>query len=435
MALRNNRAIAREKHVAQYHFEIAELMMRDARSFQAWWKTLCSMSQQMQFMSVGLWKRYNDCCISACTWNAPEGTFPSGRTAEFILPLQRSGASEWEIRARIWTSSCLEIGGQRATLLARIMDEFPPPECAEEEVERGVSVEGGHLSMLDEMSTLAVLHPRVSQDLTGMPSPVNVMGVPVVPFESYGQALECVEKVLESDRQSFWVPVNPVKIYHAWYIPELLSILQQSDACLCDGVGVSIASRILYGRSLTRITGCDLFFKLLSLAARKGWGVYLLGAVPESSAAARLAIQKMYPGLRIVGSRDGYFRDSQQVVDEINESGADLLFVGMGSPKQEYWISGHRHLINARFCMGVGGSLDVAAGIVRRAPKIFQLTGTEFLFRFAMEPRKRLANQGVLLSFLIQAISRTLSDAGAPWEKRAAATETAARRGGPVPGK
>ncbi|RPJ38955.1 MAG: hypothetical protein EHM35_03415, partial [Planctomycetaceae bacterium] len=88
-----------------------------------------------------------------------------------------------------------------------------------------------------------------------------------------------------------------------------------------------------------------------------------------------------------------------------------------------------------RFCMGVGGSLDVAAGIVRRAPKIFQLTGTEFLFRFAMEPRKRLANQGVLLSFLIQAISRTLSDAGAPWEKRAAATETAARRGGPVPGK
>jgi N-acetylglucosaminyldiphosphoundecaprenol N-acetyl-beta-D-mannosaminyltransferase len=416
VAFRHNRAIAHEKRVAEYHLEIAELMMRDAKSFQAWWKTLCSMSQNMQFMSIGLWKRHSRQCIKACTWDAPEGRFPSGGTAEFSLPLQRGGVSEWEIRARLWTDGCLEIGGQRATLLARIIDEFPPPEREDEESEPFADIDQIRPSTFGETGTMTVSHPRILENPTCMPSPLSVMGVPVVPFETYDHALECIEKVVESHQQSFWVPVNPVKIYHAWHIPELLSILQQSDACLCDGVGVSIASRILNGRGIKRITGCDLFFKLLPLASRKRWGVYLLGALPESNASARSAIQRMYPDLRIVGSQDGYFRDSQEVIEKVNESGADLLFVGMGSPKQEYWISRHRHAINARFCMGVGGSLDVAAGSVRRAPRIFCVTGTEFLFRLAMEPQKRLPNQVILLSFLIQVIGRRSFGAGAPTE-------------------
>lgn len=241
------------------------------------------------------------------------------------------------------------------------------------------------------------------------------MGIPVVPFESYDQALECAEKVIESGGKSLWVAINPVKIYHAWRKPQLRELLRQADVGLCDGVGVSIASKILRGRSIARCTGCDLFFRLVELAYRKGWGVYMLGASVESNAAARAALLKKYPGLRIAGWRDGYFKDSRKVIEHINSSHANVLFVAMGSPKQEEWIGKHWPSIHTNICMGVGGSFDVAAGRLKRAPKICRMTGTEFLYRLISEPRKRWRIQKVLLPYFLHVMGRkavdlTLSD-------------------------
>jgi N-acetylglucosaminyldiphosphoundecaprenol N-acetyl-beta-D-mannosaminyltransferase len=215
-----------------------------------------------------------------------------------------------------------------------------------------------------------------------------------------------VEEIVEAGQKSFWVAINPLKMYRAWHDPRLLDLLNETDVGICDGVGVSIASRILRGRGIKRITGCDLFFRLAGLAAKKGWGIFMLGASPEANAGAKKNLEKMFPGLRIVGCRDGYFEDSQQVVEQINASGADLLFVAMGSPKQEYWISQHRQAINASFCMGVGGSFDVASGSLKRSPWVFRATGTEFLFRFLLEPRKRLSHQLTLLYFLLAVIGK-----------------------------
>lgn len=245
-----------------------------------------------------------------------------------------------------------------------------------------------------------------------VPTPLSVMGVPIVPFETYDHALQCITETIESGQKSSCVAVNPIKIHRAWQDPSLLNILRETEMCICDGVGVSIAAKILCGRSLNRITGCDLFFRLLSLASEKRWGVYLLGASVESNAVARSKLERMYPGLRIVGGHHGYFEDPQEVIEQINAARTDLLFVAMGSPKQEYWIWRHRRAINASFCMGVGGSLDIASGSLRRAPAIFRLTGTEFLFRFALEPRKRLSHQGILLRFLFRVIGTRLSGAG-----------------------
>jgi N-acetylglucosaminyldiphosphoundecaprenol N-acetyl-beta-D-mannosaminyltransferase len=240
------------------------------------------------------------------------------------------------------------------------------------------------------------------------PKPLNIMGIPVVPFESYDQALECLERTIESNEKSLWVAINPVKIYRAWYEPEFLDLLRQIDVGICDGVGVSIASKILYGRSIKRCTGCDLFFKLLHRASQKGWGVYLLGASTQSNGEARSELQKIYPDLRIVGWHNGYFEDSRAVIEQINSSRADLLFVAMGSPKQEHWIWRYRQEIDAKFCMGVGGSLDIASGRLSRAPKVFRITGTEFLFRLIMEPRKRWSNQKILLSYFLRVIEEKL---------------------------
>ena len=262
---------------------------------------------------------------------------------------------------------------------------------------------------------------RTESSLDCRPKAMNVAGVSVVPFESYDQALACIEHAVDCHEKTFWVAINPQKCFRAWHDRSLLDILNnRADVGICDGVGVSVASRILYGHGIERCTGCDLFFKILPLAARKGWGMFMLGASPESNAKAQENLKTRFPGLRIVGSHDGFFEDSDAVVDEINASGADLLFVAMGSPKQEYWISEHRDHIHASFCMGVGGSFDVASGTISRAPAFFRRTGTEFLYQLVTEPH-RWKRQKVYFPFMLKVIARRLAGSGrsAQWAAKA----------------
>lgn len=252
--------------------------------------------------------------------------------------------------------------------------------------------------------------PRLASQAPPVPQPIAVMDVPVAPFESYEQAMKCVGDILESGRKAFWVAINPQKIYRAWHDPKLLDIVRRADAAICDGAGVSLAAKILHGRLIKRCTGCDLFFALLAEAARKGWRVFLLGASPESNRGACSKLREAYPGLMIVGSRDGYFTDSSAIIAEINASRADMLFVAMGSPRQEYWIAEHHDEIDAAFCLGVGGSFDVASGAARRAPGLFRKTGTEFLYQLVTEPRKRLKRQLVYFPYMLRVVGRALLD-------------------------
>ena len=136
----------------------------------------------------------------------------------------------------------------------------------------------------------------------------------------------------------------------------------------------------------------------------------MLGASHESNSAACEKIKQMFPGLKIVGNQDGYFEDSSEVIEKINASNADLLFVAMGSPKQEQWIWEHWKSISVNFCMGVGGSFDIAAGNLKRAPKIFRMTGTEFLYRLLSEPRKRWKIQKPLFPFFMRVLGKKLVD-------------------------
>jgi len=131
-ALKHNRAIEHEERTLRRDFEIAEVRMREAKSLDAWWETLCDMGKRMHFQTLGLWNRREGRCDNILSWNAPEGKTPNDRTAIVILPLGGHGPSEWEIRAHIGVNGCLEIGGQQAVLLARLMDESPPPEPKEE---------------------------------------------------------------------------------------------------------------------------------------------------------------------------------------------------------------------------------------------------------------------------------------------------------------
>ena len=231
------------------------------------------------------------------------------------------------------------------------------------------------------------------------PDAISLMGLKITPFSNYTHACECVGRLIRSGGKAFSVAINPEKIFRASYDKSLAELLNRAQIAICDGIGTALAVRLLYGYSISRITGVSLFYELIKAAASKRWKLYLLGASPESNEGACKNLLAKYPALQIVGRHDGYFDDSNEVIQAANDSGADILFVAMGSPKQEAWIAGNRDKIKASFCMGVGGTFDVVSGKVKWAPAICRKTGTEWLYRLVSEP-KRWRRQMVLPKFL-----------------------------------
>jgi N-acetylglucosaminyldiphosphoundecaprenol N-acetyl-beta-D-mannosaminyltransferase len=170
-------------------------------------------------------------------------------------------------------------------------------------------------------------------------------------------------------------------------------MLQQFDMVHADGASVVWASRLL-GRPLPeRVAGIDLMAALVQLAADRGLRVYFLGATQDVVARCVSNLRERYPSLPVAGFRDGYWdaTDAEaeaRVVETIREARAELLFVAMPTPRKELFLFRHRHALGARFAMGVGGAFDVVAGLVERAPRLWQRCGMEWAFRLAQEPRK-----------------------------------------------
>ena len=232
-----------------------------------------------------------------------------------------------------------------------------------------------------------------------IPAKIPVLGVGVTHFRDYDHAIEVVGQLIEARTRAFIAAVNPEKIYKAQSKPALMEVLEEVDLAICDGIGAAWAVRVLTGRTISRITGVSLFYELVSQAPKNKWRIFLLGASGDVNEAAREKLLSDYPGLLIVGNQDGFFESSAHVVRTINDAKADIVFVAMGSPKQEVWIRQHWNEIDAAICMGVGGTFDVVSGVVKWAPRVFRDTGTEWLYRLIREP-KRIRRQLVLPKFV-----------------------------------
>ena len=217
---------------------------------------------------------------------------------------------------------------------------------------------------------------------------LDVLGIRLTNLRSYAHAVDSIVGRIQRAQKTFCVAINPEKIYRAQSDPALRALMDSADVHICDGIGAKMAARVLHGTRVGRITGVQLFFRLMARAEQTGLGVFLLGASAESNKGACKKLCEIHPRLRIVGTQDGYFENDEEVVRRINTSGADMLFVAMGSPRQEEWIVQHRGTIKAPYCMGIGGTLDVVSGRVTWAPKIFRKTGTEWLYRLVTEPRR-----------------------------------------------
>lgn len=182
----------------------------------------------------------------------------------------------------------------------------------------------------------------------------------------------------------------------------LADLIREADLVIPDGIGLVYASKFL-GKPLNeRVTGIDFADAALKKLSEQGKSAYFLGSKPDGGngiSVARMAAEKKmaeYPGLVVSGARDGYFKEDEEeaIVEDINASGAELLLVALGSPKQEKFIYKHQHrLVNVKAAIGVGGSLDVWAGTLKRAPEFYQKHGLEWLYRLIQEPSryKRMA--------------------------------------------
>ena len=222
---------------------------------------------------------------------------------------------------------------------------------------------------------------------TEAPPRVTVGGCLIDPLDME-QTLDRCEELIASGGIAQHVAINAAKIVAMQRDPELRSIVQGCELVSADGQSVVWASRLLGHPVPARVAGIDLMQELLGRSERKGLSVYFLGAKDEVLQRAVAGIRERYPELVIAGARDGYFDDSegQAVADEVRAAKPDILFVAISSPKKEYWLGTHGREIGVPFIMGVGGSIDVMAGITRRAPRPLQRLGLEWAFRLAQEP-------------------------------------------------
>jgi len=181
--------------------------------------------------------------------------------------------------------------------------------------------------------------------------------------------------------------VNVAKIVNLQRDAELAASIRECDIVNVDGMGVVWGARLLGIPVPGRVAGVDLFQRLLALAETKGLPVYLLGATQEVAERVVEVTAARYPRLPIAGYHHGYFWDDEQaVVDDIRRSGARLLFVAITSPRKENFINRWKAQLGVDFVMGVGGTFDVVAGKVRRAPPWMQRSGMEWAFRVIQEP-------------------------------------------------
>ncbi|HKF31603.1 MAG TPA: WecB/TagA/CpsF family glycosyltransferase [Jatrophihabitantaceae bacterium] len=184
--------------------------------------------------------------------------------------------------------------------------------------------------------------------------------------------------------------VNAAKMVRLRDDAHLRDSLLDCDVLLADGQSVVWASRLLRRAVPERVAGVDLFERLLELAARDGRSVYLLGARADVLATLQQRLGERFPALKIVGARDGYFTDAEAstVAADIADSGADMLFLGMTSPKKEIFLGDFGETLGVPVLHGVGGSFDILAGVTKRAPLLWQRLGLEWLYRVLQEPRR-----------------------------------------------
>jgi N-acetylglucosaminyldiphosphoundecaprenol N-acetyl-beta-D-mannosaminyltransferase len=211
-------------------------------------------------------------------------------------------------------------------------------------------------------------------------SPIDILTMP--------ETVALARHAMRQRRTTLHVALNVAKLVNMRSDPVLASDVKSSDVVGIDGTGILWAARLLGLPAKERVAGIDLLQEILAVCAREEFRPFFLGATSEVVHQASVAVIARYPAIQFAGVRDGYFTANQEnaLVEEIRNSGADCLFIGMPTPRKERFLAANRAQLGVPFIMGVGGSFDVLAGHVRRAPVPMQKLGLEWLYRVYQEP-------------------------------------------------
>ena len=195
--------------------------------------------------------------------------------------------------------------------------------------------------------------------------------------------------IIKSGGKTYIVTPNPEIVWICRRNEALRDAINGAGFVLPDGIGIVMGARIL-GTPLLggRVPGIDFAAALFYEIAKFGGSIFLLGSKPGVAEEAGQRLIEKYPGLVVAGVADGYFTDSEPIIEQINATNPDLLLVCLGAPKQELWMAENINRLNTQICAGLGGSLDVFAGRVKRAPIFFQKFGLEWFYRLVREPRR-----------------------------------------------
>ncbi len=219
------------------------------------------------------------------------------------------------------------------------------------------------------------------------------------------EAFKIFLQLLNNNRYSMIFTPNPEIVMLAQKDVEYKNILVEGDLVIPDGIGIIMASKIKKLGLEKRIPGIEFMERILKFSNNARKSIYLFGSTEENVKKAAENIKTKYPYIDIVGTRNGFYDENEElkIVDSINEVKPDILFVAMGAPKQEKFMYKYRKILNVKVAMGVGGSVDVWAGAVKRAPKFFRKIGLEWLYRILRNP-SRIKRSFVLPKFLIKVL-------------------------------
>ncbi|MDN4492141.1 WecB/TagA/CpsF family glycosyltransferase [Ureibacillus aquaedulcis] len=217
---------------------------------------------------------------------------------------------------------------------------------------------------------------------------VTIMGVPFLHIDQKG-FVSLLENRIQQKEKTFVVTANPEVVMTANENPQVMQYLEKATYICADGIGVVKAAQIL-GESLPeRVTGYDSMIQLLQAGNQKHYKIFLLGAQNDTLQKAVDNIHATYPNVEIVGYQDGYFNwEDNDIAERIAQTQPDLVFVALGVPRQEKWISENVDKFSHGVFIGVGGSFDVIAGTVKRAPVIWQKMNLEWLYRLLSQPTR-----------------------------------------------
>ena len=238
---------------------------------------------------------------------------------------------------------------------------------------------------------------------------VRVLDIPVDAIDM-NTAIKYVDNLIKNNKKRCYIlAVNPEKIIALQKDPSLKYMFEDATLLIPDGIGVVLALRLLHGIRISRVPGADLMENICRESAKKGYKIFIYGAKEEVNKVATESIKKKYKGLQIVGRCNGYIPENRmsELIKKINNSGADILFIALGSPKQEKWIQRYLSELDVKICQGIGGTLDTIAGTTKRAPKSFQRMGLEWFYRLIREP-KRIRRQIVLPVFASKVIKEKI---------------------------